>query len=98
MEEFFGYFVNFLSEDINLKIPTNDLINKVLNVQKTVSLELRKILVIYLTNCTNNKIFTLNDDLVHKIFDASLQTLADSISDPDEAWLQDFSFDKMCKF
>jgi len=99
MEEFFGYFMNLLSEaPPSLTIPNNDLICKVLTFQKTASLQMRKTLSIFLTSCTNSNIFILNDDLLHQIFEVFLQTLADSIPDPDEIWLQDISFDKMCKY
>ena len=86
-----------MSEATNLSI-SNDIVIKALALQQTSSLEIRKVLSIFLTNCTDTSVFTLNEDLVYQIFSGFLQTLADSIPDPDETWLKDVSFDKMCKY
>ena len=76
---------------------TNELVIKALIFQKHTSFEMRKIFDIFLTNCTNSSKFKLSDDIPYQIFEQYLQTLADAIKDPDEAWLKDISFDKMCK-
>jgi len=97
MEEFFGFLINFISESPNLLFPNTDLIKKILNFHKTASFEIRKTLVIFLVNSTNSQNFKLTDTLLLQIFEIYLQILANEIKDPDEKWLQDVSFDKMCK-
>lgn len=86
-----------MSEIPNLKFPNSALIPKILNHQAHSNLEIRKILTIFLSNCTNSSnCFNLNDDLTSQIFSVFLYILVDGIMDPNEQWLQDTSFDKMC--
>lgn len=71
------------------------LVQKVLDLHECAPMQIKRVFTIFLANCTK---YSIDDDKITGIFEATLNTFSESIQEPDEAWLTSISFDKMCKF
>lgn len=88
--------MNFMADDKESEfLSEHSLVSKVLDLHQCAPMEIKRVFTIFLANCTK---YSIDDQKLTAIFEAILNTFAESIQEPDEAWLANISFDKMCKF